>query len=186
MQWTAMRWACRAYPRSRGATVVGWRAGSALPGLSPLTRGNRGCSLYARHCRGPIPAHAGQPAPVFLCGNHRGAYPRSRGATDHQRRAHWLGWAYPRSRGATDSTVAKASPAWGLSPLTRGNPHRLVHPGARRGPIPAHAGQPNGLDGCFHQARAYPRSRGATAVAPSGVSCHLGLSPLTRGNRRAG
>ena len=70
----------------------------------------------------------------------------------------------------------------GLSPLTRGNRHRIQSHAARAGPIPAHAGEP-AMAACRSRcAWAYPRSRGGTAGAWIAAFCLLGLSPLTRGN----
>ena len=91
-----------AYPRSRGATLVSCTVICPLAGLSPLTRGNRAADRPRSVATGPIPAHAGQPPGHFERQGQRRAYPRSRGAT----------------RGPVDSSPD----AWGLSPLTRGNP----------------------------------------------------------------
>ncbi len=90
--------------------------------------------------------------------------------------------AYPRSRGATHRWANEALAVLGLSPLARGNQgHQLVwHAGG--GPIPARAGQPTTSMSSSAAARAYPRSRGATA-GQGEVVCHdQGLSPLARGN----
>ena len=135
-------------------------------GLSPLTRGNPPPGRPESSGPGPIPAHAGQPGLVEPGGGHGGAYPRSRGAT-----------AVPSPFHAKNL---------GLSPLTRGNPTRLPGLPQRRGPIPAHAGQPSAPAGRRIQSRAYPRSRGATDTEIRGANGSLGLSPLTRGNRFAG
>ena len=153
----------RAYPRSRGATVGRGASGDTRQGLSPLTRGNLVRAVDRAAQLGPIPAHAGQPAPSSVSA--------------------WASRAYPRSRGATQRELERAKQAWGLSPLTRGNPGHGVDLAALAGPIPAHAGQPS-LD---HEpgscVRAYPRSRGATALGTCGLTAVKGLSPLTRGNR---
>ena len=155
-----------AYPRSRGATRSRSAVISAVLGLSPLTRGNRPSWRADRFGSGPIPAHAGQPS-----------------TTSGARR---LMWAYPRSRGATGAVVGNRHVRRGLSPLTRGN---LGLPSAvreRRGPIPAHAGQPRPARHAHLRCRAYPRSRGATAVRVRERGRFRGLSPLTRGNLRVG
>ena len=70
----------------------------------------------------------------------------------------------------------------GLSPLTRGN--LLEEPLATDvpGPIPAHAGQPLPIAWLMLLLRAYPRSRGATAIWAALYIKRKGLSPLTRGN----
>ena len=135
---------------------------AAVPGLSPLTRGNPKLAATLRSNAGPIPAHAGQPA--------------ARSCTTSTPRA------YPRSRGATMPATWPSLSALGLSPLTRGNHDLGAHADAADGPIPAHAGQP-----CCSSAKttpkwAYPRSRGATQRALVRQVSTEGLSPLTRGN----
>ena len=93
-----------------------------------------------------------------------------------------LSRAYPRSRGATSLQSAGQCRRQGLSPLTRGNPVRCPIAKRRPGPIPAHAGQPGPRASESTAARAYPRSRGATASAVTVRAQVGGLSPLTRGN----
>ncbi len=112
---------------------------------------------------GPIPARAGQPAPGLL------------------RRCQTR--AYPRSRGATRMASISCGVRRGLSPLARGN---LFDPplfSACVGPIPARAGQPASGFSVRCLARAYPRSRGATAARRIQYIQRRGLSPLARGNR---
>ena len=152
-----------AYPRSRGGTCgarAGWEAGY---GLSPLTRGNHRCRACPLGCRGPIPAHAGEP--------------RCRSGVARRRRA------YPRSRGGTVMIFCARLPAAGLSPLTRGNLPARCRARPHRGPIPAHAGEPPSLPGIQYRFGAYPRSRGGTSTAALPSITVRGLSPLTRGNR---
>ena len=214
----------RAYPRSRGATLLGAQVVAQRPGLSPLTRGNRLAALDACPDSGPIPAHAGQPAGMHSSASAIRAYPRSRGATadaararadqlglspltrgnrraalvflyrhgpipahagqpEAGRRPGLLDRAYPRSRGATLGESWGDSFHAGLSPLTRGNLHRAEEVGDAGGPIPAHAGQPTLVSDGIVPARAYPRSRGATELVIGPLQTHVGLSPLTRGNR---
>ena len=131
-------------------------------GLSPLTRGNRRRGGHEDRPRGPIPAHAGQPA-----------WPPSPVLATR---------AYPRSRGATRVIGRVNLRKVGLSPLTRGNRRRCRPDPGARGPIPAHAGQPSRKRLRRTRCRAYPRSRGATAMAANGPAASEGLSPLTRGN----
>ena len=114
-----------AYPRSRRATSSASSSRPAALGLSPLARGNLDRDLDAVAQLGPIPARAGQPQDVALSSASA--------------------WAYPRSRGATSVRSPGGCRRWGLSPLARGN-QRLDHQPARwPGPIPARAGQPEGL-----------------------------------------
>ena len=134
-----------------------------LRGLSPLARGNRHSLGSHDGAEGPIPARAGQPRHLSIG---------------------LMGWrAYPRSRGATSCAWILPASSYGLSPLARGNrvTHHHHHSGV--GPIPARAGQPGFPDAMNKALGAYPRSRGATAVAASNASCALGLSPLARGNQ---
>ena len=90
---------------------------------------------------------------------------------------------HPRSRGATLLAVVAIYAIKDLSPLTRGNRARDHLGAAARGPIPAHAGQPQRQAQGLADPRAYPRSRGATEVTLDLHILQMGLSPLTRGNR---
>ena len=131
-------------------------------GLSPLARGNLHAQCMGAVCEGPIPARAGQPSGVM-----------SHGCS---------GGAYPRSRGATERGIDAVTPFLGLSPLARGT-RTLAHAGrARRGPIPARAGQPWSVRGLRWKPWAYPRSRGATWCSTLARTLQTGLSPLARGN----
>ena len=129
---------------------------------SPLARGNQALQCGCAGGGGPIPARAGQPR------WHAPARPAPT--------------AYPRSRGATGVVERHFRKRTGLSPLARGN----RDPGhiCRRvlGPIPARAGQPCRPPPSGELARAYPRSRGATASSEPVRSYSSGLSPLARGN----
>ena len=153
----------RAYPRSRGGTIIGKISIDLILGLSPLTRGNQGCGIPAPSVRGPIPAHAGEPTP-----------PRWTRATS---------WAYPRSRGGTSLICAGRRSKTGLSPLTRGNQSGRLDVTPFKGPIPAHAGEPRSNAPRTCCTRAYPRSRGGTSKLLRLRWPSEGLSPLTRGNR---
>ena len=134
-------------------------------GLSPLTRGNLALVFFINAMPRPIPAHAGEPWPSSMAAGRAGAYPRSRGGT-----------CYPTLAEAMDS---------GLSPLTRGNPNHLFPISVCQGPIPAHAGEPAMWRIYLSRLRAYPRSRGGTVTRIQKMVAVPGLSPLTRGNRRA-
>ena len=153
----------RAYPRGRGGTRIGHQGFDGRQGLSPRTRGNPVPCAATAACPGPIPADAGEP---WVEHRHRaksGAYPRGRGGT---------GFSY-----ATDATQ------WGLSPRTRGNPHRNEVQQARHGPIPADAGEPRPGPPAPAAVRAHPRGRGGTPLPSLLQRRHAGLSPRTRGNR---
>ena len=155
--------AAGAYPRSRGATAWSSSKSTVDGGLSPLTRGNLFGVVLLDQGEGPIPAHAGQPAPRVA--------------------PEWPARAYPRSRGATSRAPAARCWRMGLSPLTRGNREAAGRRAHKAGPIPAHAGQPTPAESAPHPRRAYPRSRGATGRGQLISAAYTGLSPLTRGNR---
>ena len=70
----------------------------------------------------------------------------------------------------------------GLSPLARGNHGADAAHCAAVGPIPARAGQPPSALSSARWTRAYPRSRGATAIQLMPKPMAMGLSPLARGN----
>ncbi len=131
-------------------------------GLSPLARGNQNPASGFRVAFRPIPARTGQPF-----------------GDDS---AELLAEAYPRSHGATSRPTPMPAPAWGLSPLARGNPQWPDVLPARLRPIPARTGQPSGRGGSRSRNWAYPRSHGATRANSIGMRAQTGLSPLARGN----
>ncbi len=160
---TAVAWA---YPRACGATWRWAMLGFGSSGLSPRMRGNRHDRGPARRSRGPIPAHAGQPAA--------------------KSRVSWHLRAYPRACGATQIRPVAPSNCPGLSPRMRGNRFPLDDPELLWGPIPAHAGQPWSRPLSHRAHRAYPRACGATyAPAVQGLA-NQGLSPRMRGNPLTG
>ena len=151
-----------AYPRSRGATLLGPTSSHWVGGLSPLARGNRQIPGPGQSAEGPIPARAGQP----WTGSAWRRPPR----------------AYPRSRGATSGVLMVLTPARGLSPLARGNLEVAPQAPDGPGPIPARAGQPPRTCATPSSTWAYPRSRGATSKKKQPAAPMRGLSPLARGN----
>ncbi len=157
--------------------------------------------MYAR--KGPIPAHAGQPAytlkkrrfiwgPSPLTRGNRGArlqlillagpIPAHAGQPRWPTPWAWPARAHPRSRGATTELGELIAGTRGPSPLTRGNPLDLGRAAPLDGPIPAHAGQPTSSRHPGWLQGAHPRSRGATTCACSSATYRAGPSPLTRGN----
>ena len=68
------------------------------------------------------------------------------------------------------------------SPLARGNRVDGEAVCSSNGPIPARAGQPDLREAEAMLIRAYPRSRGATALILNWRQSAEGLSPLARGN----
>ena len=73
----------------------------------------------------------------------------------------------------------------GLSPPTRGNRVRPEHGKPPAGSIPAHAGEPFPNRRYLSVGGVYPRPRGGTGMAYPHPAQKPGLSPPTRGNRRA-
>ena len=143
-----------AYPRTSGATCRLSALIVTLLGLSPHERGNLRMSPDSSALSGPIPARAGQPACATRRAKRSRAYPRTSGATEaHQ----WL--TYKRQ---------------GLSPHERGNRQADAERLACVGPIPARAGQPPLCRAGRPQARAYPRTSGATSCTQA-----LGLQEKT-------
>ncbi len=132
----------RAYPRRRGGTHWSCSRMRRYWGLSPQARGNHGFGLFVYVDVGPIPAGAGEPAvrssPRICAG------------------------AYPRRRGGTPGSRAAGAGRRGLSPQARGNQAEGGSGGARRGPIPAGAGEPSGDAASGYPSGAYPRRRGGT------------------------
>ena len=93
---------------------------------------------------------------------------------------------YPRGRGGTSLAAVTALSAIGLSPRARGNHHVVDARRARRGSIPAGAGEP-----CAHYTEdggewVYPRGRGGTKEASRRGAQRKGLSPRARGNPQKG
>ncbi len=153
----------RAYPRSRGGTVSRNSKLVCQPGLSPLARGNPVLGDTKQEILGPIPARAGEPQQGLTWIFGFGAYPRSRGGT------------------AVVTNDVIGSP--GLSPLARGNRVVECQTFCGFGPIPARAGEPPFQAPKRIGSRAYPRSRGGTAVRRVWLGWRWGLSPLARGNQ---
>ena len=158
----APQWAHRAYPRERGGTQPNNRVLLLIWGLSPRTRGNPPCFALGMPGVGPIPANAGEP--------------RSTPPSRSSRRA------YPRERGGTAVALVWRGILMGLSPRTRGNHEVAFRDLARKGPIPANAGEPARSWIARFASRAYPRERGGTLQGKLALIQAGGLSPRTRGN----
>ena len=154
----------RAYPRVRGGTARCRFDIMPFTGLSPRPRGNLRSIFSLSSRRGPIPASAGEPAPVITPLGETGAYPRVRGGTSR------------------DSSRSRS--VQGLSPRPRGNRRLHRPPGRSHGPIPASAGEPCSPPIHLCIPWAYPRVRGGTWVAYRAGRGVWGLSPRPRGNHR--
>ena len=152
----------RVYPRVCGGTASSGTQPADKRGLSPRVRGNPRASGRRRRRMGSIPACAGEP-------------PRRRKRQITVR-------VYPRVCGGTASAFLRRRRSSGLSPRVRGN--RAGHPvaGARRGSIPACAGEPGKRVTLFALIEVYPRVCGGTVQWPGAPSKSDGLSPRVRGN----
>ena len=150
------------YPRPRGGTRSMIGDPAVERDLSPPTRGNRPDRMRLANPHWSIPAHAGEP---HSC------------AETHAREA-----VYPRPRGGTDFRSSAGGCRQGLSPPTRGNPHRGNGRGGRQRSIPAHAGEPGDNPIPLRSRSVYPRPRGGTHLPRPARTVLVGLSPPTRGN----
>ena len=153
----------RVYPRVCGGTSTAPREKCSASGLSPRVRGNRlrgGLPLVGA---GSIPACAGEP--------------------EAERRVLAQTRVYPRVCGGTQTPEEWLSLDSGLSPRVRGNPLLRQHRRARRGSIPACAGEPRGRTTSGRISRVYPRVCGGTRRRITWPARRTGLSPRVRGNR---
>ncbi len=118
----SLRW--RVYPRVCGGTKVDRGDLRSAVGLSPRVRGNHGERRIRARLVGSIPACAGEPVAL----------------------SEWEYWTevYPRVCGGTDFGVGDTWTTIGLSPRVRGNLPAFLAVAARRGSIPACAGEPSG------------------------------------------
>ena len=176
----------KVYPRARGGAVRSLSALSSVSGLSPRTRGSRGFRASRHGKLRSIPAHAGEPCAGLHVPVSRGVYPRARGGAS----------------GALDDALLHLRTRRGLSPRTRGSLNRRLAVILVPWSIPAHAGEPDEIDGERRTQRVYPRARGGAGVrivpgrmevyprargGASGLglrSCGpYGLSPRTRGSQ---
>ncbi len=85
--------------------------------------------------------------------------------------------------GGTEKKLRKPIDDAGLSPRVRGNQAASVQPPAKRGTIPACAGEPPGSGVSGSGAGDYPRVCGGTAFLVWASHLLAGLSPRVRGNR---
>ena len=136
-----------------------------MMGLSPPTRGNLVGAAARREYHRSIPAHAGEPVGKL--------------ALDRLRQV------YPRPRGGTLAASIRVTSLGGLSPPTRGNHRRICRREQGDRSIPAHAGEPLYAEGQRPSGMVYPRPRGGTSRSSAAARGQRGLSPPTRGNRRA-
>ena len=141
------------------------RRTSGAHGLSPRVRGNPASSYALSHCRGSIPACAGEP----LDEGYEVVLDR----------------VYPRVCGGTWNDAPSLSWNAGLSPRVRGNPWQRSGGLASVRSIPACAGEPPGVSSSSSGGRVYPRVCGGTANYRTRCRMMRGLSPRVRGNRHS-
>ena len=132
-------------------------------GLSPRVRGNRTADAAGTLSERSIPACAGEPR----YRNPARGPPR----------------VYPRVCGGTGLPMPRALFLKGLSPRVRGNRAIVIPHVARRGSIPACAGEPRGRMTREIHHEVYPRVCGGTVAAIVRRPEVRGLSPRVRGNR---
>ena len=154
----------RVYPRACGGTVLSASSLPASSGLSPRLRGNG-----ERHGRygvepGSIPALAGE---RIVASARRLVYR-----------------VYPRACGGTLFIKQRRNSQQGLSPRLRGNGVTPSSVTAKRGSIPALAGERQIRLICELADRVYPRACGGTRAPASIFFYRTGLSPRLRGNVR--
>ena len=131
--------------------------------LSPRVRGNPSPSDDGSSDHGSIPACAGEPLLRHLL---------------------YRSWSvYPRVCGGTVLTRIRSQHLRGLSPRVRGNHDLYQWAKARRGSIPACAGEPRPHGPLHTHVGVYPRVCGGTTPGRTVDIAWLGLSPRVRGNR---
>ena len=162
-------------------------------GLSPPTRGSQGRSLGVQHALGSIPAHTeagslarGSRRPP--ASGRRGRQPKRLAPPLRQepevcnfRRPEVCNFQWP----VTMRLVAGSYGGSGLSPPTRGSPARASPAPHWKRSIPAHTGKPPARTAWGSRSPVYPRPHGEASVLPAMMLSCRGLSPPTRGSRRA-
>ena len=190
------------YPRVCGGTVTVLGDGTIFAGLSPRVRGNPPGRRTKPTRKRSIPACAGEPLlwlrmvlslRVYprVCGGTRagccntifvqGLSPRVRGNRSRYDVSPWGLWVYPRVCGGTFRSGNTIGAGVGLSPRVRGNPNVCSDLEARRGSIPACAGEPGiGSCGFYDEKGLSPRVRGNPAN-PYTHGAGLGSIPACAG-----
>ena len=174
------------YPRVCGGTSPMPAAAMHVGGLSPRVRGNPGgCIRPGPFSRGSIPACAGEPCSLGVCGVGARVYPRVCGGTSRLRPEHGRAWGLsPRVRGNQPNQRAsmenqRSIPACAGEP-TLGIMGALV--ALFMGSIPACAGEPERYWTRNLAAAVYPRVCGGTRRHAGLNITRSGLSPRVRGN----
>ena len=113
----------RVHPRERGGAAANAARHGAVAGPSPRARGSPRSSRCAASARRSIPASAGEPMRLRGCRLKARVHPRERGGAMMRRDDGWL--------------------RMGPSPRARGSREAACREPARRGSIPASAGEPS-------------------------------------------
>ena len=192
----------RDHPRVCGEHITTIIRRRSNRGSSPRMRGTHRCRSGQRHCKGIIPAYAGNTVQVFcddlgardhprVCGEHgfqrflfvviQGSSPRMRGTL--QRRAHDVpsSGIIPAYAGNTPLVYAQRSEIPGSSPRMRGTQVRRRTLPIPHGIIPAYAGNTRYLAIRFQQSGDHPRVCGEHGGVDFTVDKPEGSSPRMRG-----
>ncbi len=150
-----------AYPRACGGPPGANNRAGEVRGLSPRLRGTRQSAAGGDHRPWPIPAPAGDPEAL--------------------EGAKGVGKAYPRACGGPVDAALTGGPVRGLSPRLRGTRWEPRIRLTRVWPIPAPAGDPQGIGPKSTPCPAYPRACGGPLQQFGQALSGNGLSPRLRG-----
>ncbi len=154
---------CRVYPRVGGGAAHADPVGGAVRGLSPRGRGSHLDGDSDPNRAESIPAWAGEPR--------------------FRRRSAGRTGVYPRVGGGAVLKSPLSSPSMGLSPRGRGSRAGAALAVARRGSIPAWAGEPAAHPGRRPLRTVYPRVGGGAQGGRASGGVNTGLSPRGRGSQ---
>ena len=164
-------------PRMRG-TRVRSRRGTPWPGIIPAYAGNtivtfarwttardhpRVCGEHAQSAFSPVPSAGssprmrGTPITAFPERAGCGIIPAYAGNTSPVSAWNTLTGDHPRVCGEHAVDPCRQVTAWGSSPRMRGTRQLKQHPHARRGIIPAYAGNTRRIDAVIGDIRDHPR-----------------------------
>ena len=153
----------RDHPRVCGEHRVLAAVLAMIEGSSPRMRGTQSTSSKSDHCRGIIPAYAGNTFPVKLI--------------------EWPKRDHPRVCGEHVSAISLAVRLTGSSPRMRGTLRLRCCPLPSIGIIPAYAGNTSSLISRPPLTRDHPRVCGEHTRKPSSTATPPGSSPRMRGTR---
>ena len=152
------------HPRVGGGALASASVTASPVGPSPRGRGSQACADWDAPAGGSIPAWAGEPSGETA----------SRAST----------WVHPRVDGGAAMSASTASAGPGPSPRGRGSPRDRAAGAARRGSIPAWAGEPTVTDVRHYSAGVHPRVGGGALMEGLDKHRRAGPSPRGRGSHR--